>query len=166
MCALDEDIARLVEQERRLQLARFDLDQAFALGCALRQRALSQGLALVIELRLARRTVFHVAMPGSRPVNDDWVRRKRTTVELHEQSSYLVGRQLEREGSSLEAKLGIVTREAAAFGGGFPIRVAGVGCIGCVTVSGAPQRLDHALVVEALAAQCGVPLHEVALAPG
>lgn len=164
MDALDEDIARLAEQERRLQFDRFDLDQAFELGCALRQHALDRGLALVIELRLARRTVFRVSMPGSTALNDDWVRRKRTTVELHEQSSYAVGRQLEREGASLEAKLGLATRDAAAFGGGFPIRVIGVGCIGCVTVSGAPQRLDHALVVQALAALRGLPLHEVALA--
>jgi uncharacterized protein (UPF0303 family) len=31
-------------------------------------------------------------------------------------------------------------------------------------VSGLPQRADHDLVVEALAARCGVPLDEVALA--
>lgn len=164
MDTLDEDIARLAEQERRLQLPHFSLEQAFTLGCALRQRAQDLGLALVIKLRLARRTVFHLAMPGSTPLNDDWVRRKRSTVELHEQSSYAVGRLLEREGASLEGKLGLATREAAAFGGSFPIRVRGVGCVGCVTVSGAPQRQDHALVVQALAALCQVPLHEVALA--
>jgi len=32
-----------------------------------------------------------------------------------------------------------------------------------VTVSGVPQREDHAIVVEALAAQCGVTPAEVCL---
>jgi uncharacterized protein (UPF0303 family) len=38
-----------------------------------------------------------------------------------------------------------------------------VGCVGTVTVSGVPQREDHAIVVEALATLCGVPLADVAL---
>ena len=38
----------------------------------------------------------------------------------------------------------------AAHGGSFPIRVAGVGIVGAVTVSGLPQAQDHALVVEGL----------------
>lgn len=164
MDALAADIARLAEQERRLQLPRFGLHEAFELGCALRALALAQGLGLAIELRLARRTVLRLALPGSTPLNDDWVRRKRRVAELHEQSSYAVGRRLARDGASLQAQLGLSAREAAAFGGAFPIRVTGVGCVGCVTVSGAPQRQDHALVVQALAARCGVPLHEVALA--
>ena len=37
-----------------------------------------------------------------------------------------------------------------AHGGSFPIRVAGVGIVGAVTVSGLPQAQDHALVVEGL----------------
>jgi uncharacterized protein (UPF0303 family) len=37
--------------------------------------------------------------------------------------------------------------------------------VGVVTVSGLPQRADHELVVEALAARCGVPLAEVELPP-
>ena len=42
-------------------------------------------------------------------------------------------------------------------------RCSGVGLVGAVAVSGVPQREDHAIVVEALAALAGVPLAEVAL---
>ena len=48
-------------------------------------------------------------------------------------------------------------------GGGFPITLAGTGCIGAVTVSGLPQREDHSLVVEALAHVLGVGLEGLAL---
>ena len=41
----------------------------------------------------------------------------------------------------------------AADGGSFPLKVAGAGIVGSVTVSGLPQRSDHELVVEAL---CGL----------
>ena len=44
-----------------------------------------------------------------------------------------------------------------------PIFIEGGGCVGAVTISGLPQREDHALVIEAMAAMCGVPLPEVAL---
>lgn len=110
-----------------------------------------------------RRTVFRHTMAGTSAVNDDWVRRKRNTVEMFGQSSYAVGRMLEREGESLETKMGLGTRDFAAFGGGFPVLLEGPGCVGAVTVSGVPLREDYALVVAVLAGPCGVPLAEVAL---
>ena len=57
-------------------------------------------------------------------------------------------------------------RTCSSHGGSFPLHVAGVGCVGAVTVSGLPQRDDHALVVEALAATCGVPIDEFQLDVG
>ena len=48
-------------------------------------------------------------------------------------------------------------------GGGFPLKIAGVGCVGAVTVSGLTQREDHEVVVAALAAALGVDAAAVAL---
>jgi uncharacterized protein (UPF0303 family) len=93
------------------------------------------------------------------------VRRKRNTVELLHQSSYRVGLAHQKENTSLPQKTGVSLNDYAEHGGSFPIRVKGVGCVGTVTVSGVPQREDHAIVVEALASLCGVPLAEVALEP-
>jgi len=59
--------------------------------------------------------------------------------------------------------MGLPLRDYTAHGGSFPIRVVGVGTIGTVTVSGLPQRDDHAMLVEELAGMLGVPLSEVAL---
>src|SRR5881392_3729037 len=96
---IEQDIARMAEQERRLRFDRFDQDTAWDLGVHLRELALARGAAVTIEVRLARETVFLCSMPGTTPANADWARRKRNTVELLWRSSYRVGRSLELEGS-------------------------------------------------------------------
>ncbi len=159
----DEDIQRIAEQERRIVFVHFDLGLAWQLGSRLRELALSQSLALTIEVRLAHETAFFCAMPGVTPANADWARRKRNTVELLHKSSYGVGRALEQEGKTLLGTMGLDARDYASHGGSFAIRAASTGVIGTATVSGAPQRVDHNIVVMALAEFCGVPLDEIAL---
>ena len=146
------DIQPLTDQEDRLSFARFDAATAWELGSRLRAAALARSVAVTIEVRLLRETVFFCAMPGTTPENADWARRKRNTVELLQQSSYRVGLTLQRDGQSLEAKIGLPLRDYASHGGSVPIHVEGVGCVGVATVSGLPQREDHELVLEALAA--------------
>ena len=161
---LENDIERLVLQEERLRLPRFDKATAWQLGCLLKTEAETRHLPLVIEIWLGSEMVFLHAMDGSTPLNADWARRKRNTVNLMQRSSYAMGRANLIKDQTLESSLGLLTRDYADHGGGFPIRVAGVGgCVGTVTVSGAPQRDDHNLVVAVLANLCGVPLAEVAL---
>jgi len=148
------EIERLADQEGRLCFTRFDHVVAWDLGTRLRSAAASRSVAVTIEIRLLRETVFFCAMPGTTPENADWARRKRNTVELLQRSSYLVGLSLKRDGLSLEEKMGLPLRDYASHGGSVPIRVDGVGCVGVATVSGLPQREDHELVVETLAALC------------
>lgn len=160
---LATDLTRLALQEQRLQFDSFDHATAWTLGSRIKALSEAAGVALAIEIRIAKDTVFYCAMPGTGPGNADWARRKRNSVELLHTSSYALGLKQEQEGSSLEAKQGLPLRDYATHGGAFPIRVRGVGCIGVVTVSGIPQREDHGMVVKALAELCGVPLAEVAL---
>lgn len=157
------DLERLALQEQRLQFDAFDQGTAWTLGTNIKALCEAAGVALAIEIRLAKDTVFYYAMPGTGPGNADWARRKRNLVELSQASSYAIGLKLEQEKSSLEEKQGLPLRDFTAHGGSFPIRVRGVGMVGVVTVSGIPQREDHAMVIKALAAQCKVPLAEVAL---
>lgn len=151
----DRDIAILAEQERLLEFTRFDQATAWELGTRLRATAEARGVAVAIEIRLLRETVFFYSMPGTTPANADWARRKRNTVELLQRSSYAVGRGLAKEGKTLEQKMGLAHRDYATHGGSFPIRVDGVGCVGTVTVSGLPEREDHKLVVAVIAVLCG-----------
>ena len=160
---LDDDLRRLERQHALLRLPSFGAEEAWALGCRLREASGAAGHAMVIEVRLARRTVFYSSMPGSTAVNEDWARRKRNTAELFEQSSYRVGRGLLKEGTTLEAQMAARPSDFAAHGGAVPILLRDGTCVGCATVSGIPQRADHALVVAALAEACVVALEDVAL---
>ena len=162
--SIETDLALIATQEAHLRFAAFDEDTAWTLGALLKTKAKALEAAVVIEVRLARETVFFFAMPGTAPANADWARRKRNTVELLNCSSYATGLALKAEQATLEDKMGLPTRDYACHGGSFPIVVTGVGCIGVVTVSGLPQRQDHALVVQALAELCGVAVHDLALA--
>ena len=155
---IHDDIARIAEQERRLVFTRFDGATAWALGSSLREMAQAQGAAVTVEIRVAHETIFFFAMPGTTPANADWARRKRNTVDLLQRSSYGIGRELQRDNTTLEEKMGLPKRDYASHGGCFPITLEGAGCIGTVTVSGLPQRDDHNMVVTALAPLCGVPL--------
>lgn len=163
MMGLENDIQRLALQEQLLQLDRFDETTAWDLGTRIKSLCEARRQALSIEIRRGKETLFFYAMPGTTPNNAEWARRKRNAVELMHTSSYAIGRDNLKDGSSLTQKVGLALADYADHGGGFPIRVKGVGCVGCVTVSGVPQREDHAIVVEALAALCGVALAEVCL---
>ena len=160
---LDADLTKLAEQEQRLHLPRLDADTAWRIGCRLKELAEQRNASLTIEVRIARETIFFYAMPGTAPTNADWARRKRNSVELLHKSSYRIGRELERDGSSLQQSMGLPARDYAHHGGSFPLMLEGAGCIGAITVSGLPERTDHDYVVEVLAEFCGVELFEVAL---
>jgi uncharacterized protein (UPF0303 family) len=155
---MDADLDIIAEQLRRLRFPAFDERTAWELGRDLRRRASDLGVAVTIEIRLAGATVFLNAMPGTSPANADWARRKRNVVELLQRPSYAIGLEAARDGRSLLDEMGLDPRDVAAHGGAFPIVVDGVGCVGVATVSGLPQRDDHALVVEALAERCAVDL--------
>ncbi len=160
---MTDDLERIEEQLRRLRLSGFDENDAWELGSDLRRRAADRGVAVTIEIRLAGSTVFMCAMAGTSPANAEWARRKRNVVELLHRPSYAVGLEEVRDGRSLLREMGLPHHEVASHGGSFPIVVEGIGCIGAVTVSGLPQRDDHELVVEALAARCDVDVAEVRL---
>jgi uncharacterized protein (UPF0303 family) len=143
-------LADLLGQEERLQLARFEYDDAFRLGMLLVEHARADGLPLTVDLTRVQQQLFHVALPGTTLDNDHWVRRKTATVYRFHRSSYYMGVSCRARGASLAERFSVDPAEFAAHGGAFPIRVRGAGLVGTVTVSGLPQEEDHRLVVTTL----------------
>lgn len=155
MTSFADDLTAIAHQESELIFGSFDETAAWNLGTRLRDLAIARGYPIVIDVRRFGQQLFYCALPGAVPDQAEWVRRKINVVTRFHRSSYAVGRELAHSNSSLEEKQGLPTIDYATHGGCFPIRVAGAGIIGCVTVSGLPQRSDHELVVEAICLELG-----------
>ncbi len=145
------DSAALTAEFATLSLPRFDAALALDLGQWLVAAAQAAGHPVVIDIRSADRSLFRAALPGSAPLNDLWVARKAATAMLFQEPSFLVGTRNREKGETL-TKHGLPQETHADHGGAVPVRVAGVGVVACVTVSGLPQAEDHRLVVDALRA--------------
>lgn len=160
---IEQDLDRIALQEEHLQFTSFNADTAWKVGSRIRELAASRRQAVAIDIRLNGAPLFFTAMPGTGPDNVDWIRRKVNVVNRFQRSSYAVGLRLQKDGTNLTQQVGVSDADYAPHGGCFPIKLSGTGCVGTITVSGLPQRADHALVVEVLAELLEQPLKDLAL---
>ncbi len=149
--------ADLLAEAATLIFPNFDEDQAWRLGNSLVAMSQRERLGVVINIRTANRTLFHAALPGSGPSNDNWARRKSNSCLMFQEASLLVGTR-NRERHQTLADLGLDGADYADHGGAVPVVVRGVGMVAVVTVSGLPQRDDHALVVRAMREILSIPI--------
>jgi len=163
MTSIENDLALIRGQEAAIVFERFDEEQAFLLGVRLREHAVRDGLPIVIDVRTWDRALFFAALPGSTEANADWVRRKVNTVRRLGRSSYRAALEQNTPDGLFPPRHGLDPKDFVLAGGSFPIRLAAAGIIGCVTISGLPQRQDHAVVVEALCAHLGLDHAALAL---
>lgn len=71
------ELQELLDQEQRLQFKRFTSEDALKLGLAILKNAEPYGRPVVIDISLAGHQLFHYAMQGTGPDNNEWVRRKK-----------------------------------------------------------------------------------------
>jgi uncharacterized protein (UPF0303 family) len=162
---LSRDLEVIAKQERELVLPEFDEEIAWKLGSQLRELASARRLPVAIEIKRFGQPLFYSALNGSTPDNAEWVRRKGNVVGRFHRSSYAIGLVLKETNSTLADKYELTSSDYASHGGAFPLKVAGAGVIGSVTVSGLPQRADHELIVEALCDLLGRNYSEFTLPP-
>jgi uncharacterized protein (UPF0303 family) len=160
---LSRDLEMIAKQEQELIFGEFDEEIAWKVGSRLRELASDRRLPVAIELKRFGQPLFYSALNGSTPDNAEWVRRKGNVVARFHRSSYAIGLGLKQTNSTLADKYELAASDYASHGGSFPLKVAGAGVVGSVTVSGLPQRADHELVVEALCGQLGRDYLEFAL---
>jgi uncharacterized protein (UPF0303 family) len=147
-----QDLAELAAQEERLVFDRFDNATAWDLGVALVTAAQAEALPVVVSITRGGQRLFHAALPGTTPDNDDWVERKSRAVLRFGHSSLYLGTQARVKGGAFEDRGDLDHTVYAAHGGSFPVTVRNVGVVGAVTVSGLPQLDDHAFLVGQLTA--------------
>jgi uncharacterized protein (UPF0303 family) len=165
MCMIERDLEKIVLQERRLQFTEFNAAVAWELGVALKTAAEKRSAAIAIDIQLHGHLLFAYGMPGTTPDNWEWIRRKRNVVMRYHHSSYAIGLKYERAGKTLQDATGLDLRDYSTHGGCFPVILAGTGCVGTITVSGLPQREDHALVVSVLQEHLQLTSENLALDP-
>lgn len=150
------DLETLAAQEQALIFPTFGEAEAFALGTRVRTMALERGMPLVIDIRLWDRPLFFAALPGATAANAEWARRKINSVRLYHKCSYRLFLEQGGQSRAFPPDYGFSMEDHALAGGAFPIKVAGLGAVGAIAVSGLPQRDDHELVVEAIADHLGL----------
>jgi len=155
-----EAIERIAAQEAALVFASFNEEVALAIGTAVRAAAAAEGHAIVVDVRFWDRQLFFSAMAGTSADNAEWVRRKINMVRRFHKSSYRLALEYRAAGKAISRDNGLDPMDYCLAGGSVPIRLAGVGPVGTVTVSGVPEWIDHALVIEAMAGHLGLALGE------
>ena len=155
----NNDLILLTQQEILLRFPAFGPDTAWKLGNLLHAALLSRNAGGTVEIECDGQLLFACTTPGAKPTQGDWIRRKRNTVRLLHRSSYAIGREIARDGATLESAHGLSEIDYAAHGGGFPLWLKAPPshpqgthlCAGSITLSGLPQRDDHNLVATAIA---------------
>jgi uncharacterized protein (UPF0303 family) len=142
----DDLAAELAE----LELPTFSAAEAVALGLLATDRAITEQLAIIIEVHHLGRLAYRAALPGSIPDSDDWIVRKRRTVERYQRSTLATKVKYEERGTTFNDATGLSELEYAAHGGGMPILVTGVGVVGGFYASGLPEVEDHRFLVACL----------------
>ena len=158
--AIADDLALIARQEKELVFSSFDDARAWAVGSRLRELAVGAKYpALVIDVRRFGHPLFYATVGLSLPDHAEWIRRKSNVVARFYRSSYALSLEMQQKKTTLTERYGLPLADYASHGGSFPLRIAGAGVIGSITVSGLPQRDDHNLVVEGL---CDLLGHEYA----
>jgi uncharacterized protein (UPF0303 family) len=161
--SIETDIEQIKKQEAALQFNSFTEADAWALGSLMRAEAETAGLPIIIDIRMGSRPMFYSALPGTAEDNANWAQRKANAVMKANASSYRLGLQDKKAGTSFVGIRGLDPAEFVTAGGGFPIVLRNAGLVGTVTVSGIPQRKDHGFVVSCLCKFLSMDHSELAL---
>ena len=146
----EEKYNRIDLQEKQLRFEKFDNEDAWRLGCIYANEAKKQSVSIAVDIVLNGYQVFRYAGQGTNNYNEIWLSRKIQSVNTMHMSTlklyYMIraGKEDIYQGGHLDPAI------YAAVGGGFPIYVNGIGCVGAVAVSGLTHYEDHDLAVEGL----------------
>ena len=150
MDQIEQTLESLLADEDEVQFGAFTNETALEIGRRLLALGEKDQLPIAIDITRHGQQLFHAALPGATPDNDEWIRRKNRVVNHFFHSSYYMGLYYKSQGATIEEKSLLPESEYAPHGGAFPIIIRNVGVVGTVTVSGLPQAEDHKLVVTVL----------------
>lgn len=150
---INDDLHALSEQETALTFSHFNHATAWELGAALKAATEQRHLSSATEAQLTGQTLFCYAMPNIA----DWVRHKRNGVNHIHKSACHRSAAITAANHAGRAR-GTPRGDYSVHGLNCPLNLSGSGCISTVSISSAPQREDHHLLVSTLPAILGLSL--------
>jgi uncharacterized protein (UPF0303 family) len=140
----------LALEAQTLELESLSHKDAIEIGEIAMDFGFQRGLAIAVEIRLKEWIVFHASLPGSTTESDLWIARKARVVLATGNSTMYERVLAEEQCIDWSAVNGFSEETHAIHGGGLPLNVKGMGCVGMMLISGLPQVQDHLLGVDVL----------------
>lgn len=144
-------LEELVEEQKSIELSRFDYDFVWEIGGRIYQRARENDFPVAIQVRHGSDLVFAMLAPGATIDNFEWTRRKCAVVHRFHRSSLFVKLEAQSKNYDFNTRFRLPPEKFAAGGGGVPLILKGGTFIGSVGVSGLPDVQDHKLITGCLA---------------
>ena len=132
----------LEKEEKELIFEQFSREDAFQLGCLLH----SIKPCAAIEIYINGLSVFRCLPEGIGTNISTWLVRKHNMVRAMEMSTMRAKAIRDEKGITQEFQL-LDPKEYARAGGGFPVRIKGMGIIGAVCVSGLTNGQEEHIYV-------------------
>jgi len=139
----------LLEHELSTTLNSLNNEDALAIGKLATEIGISRNLPIAIQVQIGEWIVYKAALPGSKPENDGWIKRKANVVLLKHHSTMYERVLAEENSRDWHLDNGVEDATHAIHGGGFPLTTK-EGFKGILLISGLPQVEDHLLAVEIL----------------
>ncbi|MDD4779401.1 MAG: heme-degrading domain-containing protein [Tissierellia bacterium] len=158
MKSASEMIELIKHQEESLQFDEFNEEIALKLGLACIEEAKENNIPISVEICMNGSTLFYYRSKGTSDHNSDWLRRKTNAVNKLDMSSLQLFYYLIDAKRELKKDMFLDPMDYAACGGGFPIRIKGVGLVGSISYSALPHLEDHDFVVKVLSKFLNVKL--------
>jgi uncharacterized protein (UPF0303 family) len=143
-------LEQLQQEEQLLTFDYFDTLIGWQIGQWIVKEAIDHQLPIAVEITLMNKVIFSFSMPLATNFNQQWIRRKRNTVYYFEHSSLWVMHKVNNDMNVLKDRYGLSIGDYAAIGGGYPLRVKGMGCVGSICVSGLSHTEDHDIIINSL----------------
>ena len=145
-----ELLERCIAEEERYQFSNFSHKDAWELGHDLVEACGEMEGPLAVEVEINHVVVFRYYPDGTGKYHEQWLQRKRNTVNTTEKSTLRVCCELETANETLEKDWLLSPMDYAACGGAFPIRLRGGSMIGVAAVSGLPHLRDYAALMNGI----------------
>ncbi|WZL81178.1 heme-binding protein [Vallitaleaceae bacterium 9-2] len=151
MNEITDNYNRLLEEEMSLQLKKFSRSDAFELALIILEKVEEYEKPIIIEIEMNKVVIFRYFMDETIEDGALWLARKRNSVNLMNMSSLRFQYWLKQKNATISSRL-LNTRDYIDCGGGYPIRIEGMGVMGSICVTGLIDTEDHKLIVDSLKA--------------